>query len=58
MSRFLRKEAVLKADGRGLAYGLKNIDVTKDIIEIDGKTYRLISIKPEITGYDIAICVL
>lgn len=53
-----RKEAVLKADGRGISYGLKNIDVTKDIVKTDGKTYRLISIKPEITGYDIAICVL
>lgn len=53
-----RKEAVLKTDGSGIAYGLKNIDVTGDTVKINGKTYRLISIKPEITGYDISLCVL
>lgn len=52
-----RKEAVVKADGGGIALGLGNIDVTNDTVTVNGTHYRLISIKPEITGYDIALCV-
>lgn len=52
-----RKEAAVKADGGGLALGLSDIDVTKDTVMINGKSYRLISIKPEITGYYVALCV-
>ena len=52
-----RKEAVVKADGGGIALGLHNIDVTNDTVTVNGTDYRLISIGPEITGYDIAFCV-
>lgn len=53
-----RKEAAVKADGGGIAIGLRNVDVSNDTVEINGKTYKLISIKPEITGYDIALALL
>lgn len=52
-----RKEAAVKGDGGGIAVGLDNTDVTNDTVTVNGTTYRLISIKPEITGYDIALCV-
>lgn len=52
-----RKEATVKADGGGIALGLENIDVTNNTVVVNGTSYRLISIKPEITGYDIALCV-
>lgn len=52
-----RKEAAVKADGGGIALGLSDIDVTKDFVTINGKSYRIISIKPEITGYYVALCV-
>lgn len=52
-----RKEAAVKADGGGIALGLETIDVTNDTVVVSGTSYRLISIKPEITGYDIALCV-
>ena len=52
-----RKEAAVKADGGGIAVGLDTIDVTNDTVSVNGTSYRIISIKPEITGYDIALCV-
>lgn len=52
-----RKEAAVKADGGGIAVGLRELDVTGDVVQINGVSYRLVSFKPEITGYDAAFCV-
>lgn len=52
-----RKEAAVKADGGGIALGLETIDVTNATVTLNGTAYRLLSIKPDITGYDIALCV-
>lgn len=42
-----RKEAVAKANGRGIAIGLDRFDTTKQIVELDNITYRINTISIE-----------
>ena len=52
-----RKEAVVKADGRGIAADISQIDVSTDTAQCFGKSYHLYRIEaPE--GYFVSVAVL
>lgn len=50
-----RKEAAAKADGRGIAIGLKELDVLDSIVRHSGKLYLTIDIPSPYDGYYIAV---
>ena len=52
-----RKEAVVKADGRGIAADISQIDVSTDTAQCGGNTYRLYKIDAPV-GYCISVAVL
>lgn len=52
---WVRKEAVAKADGRGIQAGLKNIDVSGDTLSLSDTEYRLYDIKISLEGYTMAV---
>ena len=51
-----RKEAAVKADGTGLSIGLDSFSAVGDIVTLNSGNYRITSIKPEISGYELALC--
>lgn len=52
---WVRKEAVSKADGRGIAAGLGNIDVSGDTLFLTGSEYRLFNIETSLCGYKLSV---
>ena len=52
---WVRKEAVAKADGRGIAAGLGNIDVSGDTSLLSGSEYRLYDIETSLCGYKLSV---
>ena len=51
-----RKESVVKAEGTGLALGLSAFSVIDDTLTLNGDDYCIMSITPEIEGYNLALC--
>ncbi len=51
-----RKEALVKAEGTGLSFGLASFSVVDDIVNLSKESYKITSIKPEISGYELALC--
>lgn len=49
-----RKEAVIKADGKGLQNDLATIDVSKDVTVLHGKTWFLVDV-PVTEGYKMCL---
>lgn len=54
---WVRKEAVAKADGRGIKAGLKNIDTSGDTLSLSGLEYRLYDIQTDLNGYNMAVAI-
>ncbi len=52
-----RKEAAAKADGAGLAVGLAGLDVSGDIVTLNGRHYTVMDIDTGIIGYRMAAAV-
>ncbi len=50
-----RKEAVAKADGRGIAIGLDTFDVSGDIAIVDGNEYNIVTLPDTISGYYLSL---
>lgn len=49
-----RKEAAVKAEGRGLAAGLSGFDAGKDRVELGGRIFRISDIPVRLKGYHMA----
>lgn len=54
-SIWTRKEAVAKADGRGIAIGLKTLDIMDSSVRHSGKLYLTLDIPSPWSGYYIAV---
>lgn len=52
-----RKEALAKASGIGITIGFDKFAVIDDEVELQGESYLLKSITPQISGYCLALCV-